>query len=66
MVRGDVRVGAAGDVVVSEPVAVQRSQEAQDAHVDLGEEDVVDDALRTQTHRVASISRYLGCCGNPW
>lgn len=51
VVRGDVGVGAAGDVVVPQPLAVQRSQQAQDAHVDLGEEDVVDHALPTKTSR---------------
>lgn len=51
VVRGDVGVGAAGDVVVDEPLAVQRSHQAQDAHVGLGEEDVVDDALRRRGQR---------------
>lgn len=55
VVRGDVGVGAAGDVVVNEPLAVQRSQQAQDTHVGLGEEDVVDHALQTQKHHVISI-----------
>lgn len=45
VVRGDVRVGAARDVVVYEPLAVERSEHAQDAHVGLGEEDVVDHTL---------------------
>lgn len=45
VVRGDVGVGAAGDVVVDKPLAVQWSQQAQDIHVGLGEEDVVDHAL---------------------
>lgn len=49
VVRGDVRVGAARDVVVYEPLAVERSEHAQDAHVGLGEEDVVDHTL--QTHK---------------
>lgn len=48
VVRGDVWVGAAGDVVVDEPLAVQRSQQAQDAHVGLGEEDVVDHTLQEE------------------
>lgn len=47
VVRGDVGVGAASDVVVHEPLTVQRSQQAQDAHVGLGEEDVVDHTLPT-------------------
>lgn len=51
VVRGDVGVGAAGDVVVDEPLAVQRSQQAQDTHVGLGEEDVVDHTLWTKQHR---------------
>lgn len=55
VVRGDVGVGAAGDVVVNEPLAVQRSQQAQDTHVGLGEEDVVDHALQTQRHHVISV-----------
>lgn len=55
VVRGDVGVGAAGDVVVDEPLAVQWSHQAQDAHVGLGEEDVVDHALQTQRHHVLSI-----------
>lgn len=49
VVRGDVGVGTAGDAVVNEPLAVQRSQQAQDAHVGLGEEDVVDNPLPTNT-----------------
>lgn len=49
VVRGDVGVGTAGDVVVDEPLAVLRSQQAQDAHVGLGEEDVVDHPLPTNT-----------------
>lgn len=53
VVRGDVRVGAAGDVVVYEPLAFERPHHAEDAHVSLGEEDVVDDALRTQKQRQA-------------
>lgn len=51
VVRRDVGVGAASDVVVHEPLAVQWSQQAQDAHVGLGEEDVVDHALPTNTAR---------------
>lgn len=51
VVRGDVGVGATGDVVVPQPLAVQRSQQAQDAHVSLGEEDVVDHALPTNISR---------------
>lgn len=53
VVRGDVRVGAASDVVVYEPLAFERPHHAEDAHVNLGVEDVVDDALRTQKHRQA-------------
>lgn len=56
VVRGDVRVGAAGDVVVDEPLTVQRSHQAQDTHVSLGEEDVVDNALQTQRHGVSSYT----------
>jgi len=48
VVRGDVWVGAAGDAVVDQPIGVQRAHEAQDTHVGPGEEDVVDDALRTR------------------
>lgn len=51
VVRGDVGVGAAGDVVVHQPLAVQRAQDAHGAHVCLGEEDVVDDTLREQKRR---------------
>lgn len=46
VVRGDVRVRAARDAVVHQPLAVQRPQQAQDAQVGLGEEDVVDDTLQ--------------------
>ncbi len=56
VVRGDVGVGAAGDVVVNEPLAVQRSQQAQDTHVGLGEEDVVNHALQTQRYHVIFYS----------
>lgn len=46
VVRGDVRVRAARDAVVHQPLAVQRPQQAQDAQVGLGVEDVVDDTLQ--------------------
>lgn len=58
MVRGDVGVGAASDVVVDEPLAVQRSQQAQDAHMGLGEEDVVDHTLPTK-HGVPSTKNQI-------
>lgn len=58
VVRGDVGMRAAGYVVVDEPLAVQWSQQAQDTHVGLGEEDVVDHTLVTKQHRVASIQRW--------
>lgn len=54
VVRGDVGVGAAGDVVVHQPLALQRAHHSQHAHVGLGEEDVVDDAL--QTHRSPALN----------
>lgn len=59
MVRGDVGVWAAGNVVVDEPLAVQWSQQAQDTHVGLGEEDVVDHTLPTKQH-TCGISLVLG------
>lgn len=57
VVRGDVGVGAAGDVVVDEPLAVQRPQQAQNTHVGFREEDVVDHALQTRKHHVITASR---------
>lgn len=52
-------MGAAGDVVVDEPLAVQRPQQAQDAHVGFGEEDVVDHALPTKNGPLASFPRQI-------
>lgn len=48
VVRWDMGMGAACDVVVDEPLAVQRSHQAQDTHMGLGEEDVVDHTLQIQ------------------
>lgn len=61
VVRGDVGMGAASDVVVDEPLAVQRSHQAQDTHVGLGEEDVVDNALQTQTYQFKAGQPTLIC-----
>lgn len=60
VVRGDVRVRAARDAVVHQPLAVQRPQQAQDAQVGLGEEDVVDDTLqrgRRATRRASLLTQ---------
>lgn len=53
MVRRDVGVWAAGDIVLYEPVGVQRPQNTQHVQMRLGVENVVDDTLRRK-HRSAS------------
>ena len=45
MVGGDVGMGAAGDIVLMEPVGVQWAQHTQDIKQGLRVEDVVNDAL---------------------
>lgn len=46
VVRGDVRVRAPRDVVVHQPLRVQRAQHSQHVHVSVGVENVVNHTLR--------------------
>lgn len=48
MVRGNVRVRAAADIVLYKPVGVQRAQDTQHVQVRPGVENVVDHTLRTE------------------
>lgn len=69
VVRGDVRVRAARDAVVHQPLAVQRPQQAQDAQVGLGEEDVVDDTLqggRRTRRRTLLLTKSHSLRGKPF
>lgn len=45
VVRGDVGVWAAADIVLYEPVRVQGAQDAQHVQMRLGVENIVDDTL---------------------
>lgn len=46
MIRGDVGVRTAADIVLREPLGVERTQNTQDVEQRLRVEDVVDDALQ--------------------
>lgn len=46
VVGGDVGVRAAGDIVLNEPVVVQRAQDAQHVQLRLRVENIVNDTLR--------------------
>lgn len=46
VVRGDVGMWAAADIVLNEPVGVQGAQDTQHVQVRLGVENIVDDTLR--------------------
>lgn len=48
VVRGDVRVRAPRDVVVHQPLRVQRAQHSEHVHVGVGVENVVDHTLRRE------------------
>lgn len=48
VVGGDVRVRAPRDVVVHQPLRVQRPQDAQHVHVGVGVENVVNHTLRRE------------------
>lgn len=48
VVRGDVGVRAAADIVLMEPVGVQGTQDAQHVELRLGVEDVVNHTLRRE------------------
>lgn len=45
VVRGDMWMWAAADIVLYEPVGVQRAQDTQYVQVRLGVENIVDDTL---------------------
>lgn len=45
VVRGDVGVRAAADIVLYQPVRIQGTQDAQHVQVRLGVENIIDDTL---------------------
>lgn len=51
VVRRDVGVRAAADVVLQEPVVVQRSQDTQNVQLRLRAEDVIDHTLQREERR---------------
>lgn len=51
VVRGDVGVWAAADIVLYEPVGVQGAQDTQHVQLRLGVENVVDDTLWREDKR---------------
>lgn len=56
VVRGDVGVWAAGDIVLYEPVVVQRAQDAQHVQLRLRVENIVNDTLEERKRRRWSTS----------
>lgn len=57
VVRGDVGMWAAADIVLYKPVGVQRAQDTQHVQVRLGVENVVDDTLKERKGDVTA-ARY--------